>query len=115
MNTAHDSIIEVNPDPPAPTPRDIITKHIAHAQMPAATKKLAAKLLAHNQQPGTRFLVKMAELRGICHAATNIDVLKHLRRMRAIGLLEYTIFFGTQTAEMRFVTTRANDHAKQQD
>lgn len=89
--------------PPPPTPRDDLTKRIAYAAMPVAAKKLAAKLLAKNQNVGTRFIVTMGELRTICHAATNLDVIKHLRQIRAANLVEYTINFGAQRAEMKFL------------
>lgn len=95
---------EVTPNhPPASTPRDAITKSIVDAKMPVATKKFAAKLLARNQSHGTRFVVTFSVLRGLCHAATNLDVIKHLRRMRAAGLVDYVIFFGPQKVELWFV------------
>lgn len=107
MNLTQDTEPTVTPvewtPPPAPSPRDTITKAIALAQMPIAAKKLAAKLLAKNKTPGTHFVVAMGELRGLCHAPTNLDVIKHLRHMRAANLVEYTINFGAQRAEMKFV------------
>lgn len=107
MNITQDAEPTITPvewtPPPAPTPRDDLTKRIAHAQMPVAAKKLAAKLLAKNKTPGTHFVVTMGELRGLCHAATNLDVIKHLRHMRATNLVEYTINFGAQRAEIKFL------------
>lgn len=91
------------PDSSVPTSRDAITKSIDDAKMPVATKKLAAKLLARNQAPGTRFVVTLSALRELCHAATNLDVIKHLRRMRAAGLVDYVIFFGPQKVELWFI------------
>jgi len=107
MNITQDAESTVTPaewtPPPPPSPRDALLKHIAHAQMPVAAKKLAAKLLARNQAPGTRFVVALSVLRELCHAATNLDVIKHLRRMRAAGLVDYVIFFGPQKVELWFV------------
>ena len=107
MNITQDAEPTVTPvewtPPPTPTPRDAIVKAIAHAQMPVAAEKLAAKLLAKNKTFGTHFVVTMGELRSLCHAATNLDVIKHLRHMRAANLLEYTINFGAQRAEMKFL------------
>lgn len=94
---------DVTPEPMPVTPRDAITKSITDATMPVAAKKLAAKLLAKNKAPGTHFVVTMLDLRAMCHAATNLDVIKHLRRLRAANLVEYTINFGTQKVEMRFI------------
>lgn len=113
MNTEPITTAPETTEPAPVTSRDAmrgaIIEWIAGAEMPQATKKLATKLLGRNQTPGTRFVVKLTELRGMCHAATNLDVIKHLRKMRAAGLVEYIVFFGTQLVELRFVTNRVEE------
>jgi hypothetical protein len=91
---------------PITTARDTILQRIESAQMPQSTKKLAAKLLEENRNPGHSFIVPMSALRRLCHAVTNLDVVKHLRRMRRVGLIEYEIDYQTQRVELKFVATQ---------
>jgi hypothetical protein len=88
------------------TARDAITQQIEAAQMPQSTKKLAAKLFQENHHPGQSFWLPMSALRRLCHAVTNLDVVKHLRRMRRVGLIEYSIDYQTQRVELKFITTQ---------
>jgi hypothetical protein len=52
----------------------------------------------------------MITLRRLCHAVTNLDVVKHLRRMRREGLIEYSIDYANQRVELKFVVTAQEPH-----
>lgn len=85
------------------TPRSNVTARIREAQMPQVTKKFANRLLAENHNVGGTFNLSMANLRKLRFAATNLDVVKSLAKLRRVGLLTYAINQQTQVVEMRFV------------
>lgn len=86
-----------------PTDRATITARIRAAHMPQVTKKLAGKLLERNLLLGDTFHLTFGALRQMCHGSDNLQVTKHLRRMRMASLITYTIDFQAQQVALKFV------------
>jgi hypothetical protein len=86
-----------------PTIRDTIESRIREAHMPQATKKFATRLLQQNASVGTSFRLSMATLRKMRHAATNLDVIKCLARLRRVGLVTYSVEQQAQQVTLQFI------------
>ncbi len=110
MITAHtiEPTTQTEPATPPP-PRAAIIARIRAAQMPQVTKKLASKLLERNLLLGDTFHLTFGVLRQMCHGTNNIEVTKHLRRMREKGIITYTIDFQSQQVALTFVVGDAKE------
>lgn len=85
------------------SPRAHIITRIREERMPQATKKFANRLLAENHNVGSIFSLSMGKLRKLRHAATNLEVVKCLARLRRVGLIAYEINQTTQVVSIRFL------------
>lgn len=85
---------------PAPLP---LEERIAKAAIPHQSKQLARELLTVNRTVGFDFSVSMAKARKMCHAATNLDVIKHLRKLHHAGLIDYEFDSTNQRVIVRFL------------
>lgn len=86
-----------------PTDRKEVEARIREAQMPQVTKKFANRLIVENHNVGGAFSLSMASLRKLRFAATNLDVVKSLAKMRRVGLIAYEINQTTQIVSIRFL------------
>lgn len=101
MNVTPQESPDVPTTPPS-SPRSTIQARIREARMPQVTKKFGLRILEKNATVGTTFYLSMKDLSVMRHAATNLDVVKCLRRLRSANLLTYTIDHQSSKVTLKF-------------